>query len=149
MQTANLLPLVLILAAVAFWLSFQRSRAVAAPLGGVRHLKALPTHYAARAALWSAIPGLVLLGLWAGFEGKVIHSIVMASLPEGMAPDSAGQASLLFTQISNVARGSLNPDLAPEAVVQAAALLENLREQSRVFKTVLVILVTVLGAAFA
>ena len=149
MQTANLLPLVLILAAVAFWLSFQRSRAVAAPLGGVRHLKALPTHYAARAALWSAIPGLVLLGLWAGFEGKVIHGIVMASLPEGMAPDSPGKASLLFTQISNVPRGSLNPDLAPEAVVQAAALLENLREQSQLFKTLLVILVTVLGAALA
>lgn len=149
MQTANLLPLVLILAAVAYWLAFQRSRAVAAPLGGVRHLKALPTHYAARAALWSAIPGLILLAIWAGFEGRVIHGLVMASLPADLMPDSPGKASLLFTQISNVARGSLNPALAPQAIVEAAALLEALREQSRWFMTVLVILVTILGAAFA
>ncbi|MGM0570013.1 phosphate ABC transporter permease subunit PstC [Marinobacter sp.] len=149
MQTANLFPLVLILAAVAYWLAFQRSRAVAAPLGGVRHLKALPTHYAARAALWSAIPGLIVLALWAGFEGKIIQGIVMASLPPEMWPDSPGKASLLLSQISNVASGSLNPDLAPEPIVKAAALLETLREQSKLFMAVLVILITVLGAAFA
>lgn len=149
MQTANLFPLVLILAAVAYWLAFQRSRAVAAPLGGVRHLKALPTHYAARAALWSAIPGLIVLALWAGFEGKVIQGIVMASLPQDMWPDSPGRASLLLSQISNVASGSLDPDLAPEPIAKAAALLETLREQSSLFMTVMVILITVLGAAFA
>lgn len=149
MQTANLFPLVLILAAVAYWLAFQRSRAVAAPLGGVRHLKALPTHYAARAALWSAIPGLIVLALWAGFEGKVIQGIVMASLPQEMWPDSPGRASLLLSQISNVASGSLDPDLAPEPIAKAATLLETLREQSSLFMTVMVILITILGAAFA
>lgn len=149
MQTANLLPLVLILAAVAYWLAFQRSRAVAAPLGGVRHLKALPTHYAARAALWSAIPGLIVLALWAGFEGRIIQGIVMASLPPEMWPDSPGRASLLLSQISNVASGSLDPELAPEPIAKAAALLETLREQSKLFMTVMVILITILGAAFA
>ncbi|MCK7542607.1 phosphate ABC transporter permease subunit PstC [Marinobacter bryozoorum] len=149
MQTANLFPLVLILAAVAYWLAFQRSRAVAAPLGGVRHLKALPTHYAARAALWSAIPGLIVLALWTGFEGKVIQGIVMGSLPQDMWPDSPGKASLLLSQISNVASGSLDPDLASEPIAKAAALLKTLREQSSLFMTILVILITVLGAAFA
>ena len=80
MQTANLLPLVLVLAVVAYGLAFMRSRAVAAPLGGIRNLKALPFYYAARAALWCAIPALIVLAAWAGFEGKVIQGIVIASL---------------------------------------------------------------------
>lgn len=42
MQTANLLPLILVLALVAYGLAYMRSRAVAAPLGGIRNLKALP-----------------------------------------------------------------------------------------------------------
>lgn len=109
MQTANLLPLVLVIALVAYGLAYLRSRSVASPLGGIRHLKALPFYYAARAALWCAIPSLLLLGIWAAFEGKVIQDMVMASLPEDMAPTSAGEASLLLSQISNVAAGKLDP----------------------------------------
>ena len=149
MQTANLLPLVLVLAVVAYGLAFMRSRAVAAPLGGIRNLKALPFYYAARAALWCAIPALVVLAAWAGFEGKVIQGIVIASLPQDVWPESAGQASLILSQISNVAAGSLNPDFVPEHIAGAASLLETLREQSRTFKAILVLLIAVLGAAFA
>ena len=111
MQTANLLPLVLVIALVAYGLAYLRSRSVASPLGGIRHLKALPFYYAARAALWCAIPSLLLLGIWAAFEGKVIQDMVMASLPEDMAPTSAGEASLLLSQISNVAAGKLDGHL--------------------------------------
>lgn len=149
MQTANLLPLVLVLAAVAYGLAHMRSRAVAEPIGGIRNLKALPFYYAARAALWSAIPALIVLAAWAGFEGKVIQGIVVASLPEEMWPDSPGQASLILSQISNVAAGKLNPELVPEQIAGAATLLESLREQSRTFMALLVVLIAVLGGAFA
>lgn len=149
MQTANLLPLVLVLAAVAYGLAYMRSRAVAEPIGGIRNLKALPFYYAARAALWCAIPALVVLAAWAGFEGKVIQGIVVASLPEEMWPDSPGQASLILSQISNVAAGKLNPELVPEQIAGAANLLESLREQSRTFMALLVVLIAVLGGAFA
>ncbi len=149
MQTANLLPLVLVLAVVAYGLAFMRSRAVAAPLGGIRNLKALPFYYAARAALWCAIPALIVLAAWAGFEGKVIQGMVIASLPQDVWPESPGQASLVLSQISNVAAGKLNPEFVPEHIAGAAGLLENLREQSGTFKTILVLLIAALGAAFA
>lgn len=42
MQTANLLPLILVIAVIAYGLSYMRSRAVAEPIGGIRNLKALP-----------------------------------------------------------------------------------------------------------
>ncbi|MFO7529261.1 MAG: phosphate ABC transporter permease subunit PstC [Marinobacter sp.] len=149
MQTANLLPLVLVLAVIAYGLAYMRSRAVAAPLGGIRNLKALPFYYAARAALWSAIPALIVLAAWAGFEGKVIQGIVIASLPQDAWPNSPGEASLVLSQISNVAAGKLNADFVPEHIAGAAGLLESLRDQSANFKAILVLLITVLGAAFA
>ena len=65
MQTAHLLLLVLVLTPVAYSLALMRSRAVAEPLGGIRNLKALPFYYAARAALWCAIPALIVLAVWA------------------------------------------------------------------------------------
>ncbi|MGK0526396.1 MAG: phosphate transport system permease protein [Pseudomonadales bacterium] len=149
MQTANLLPLVLVLAVVAYSLAYMRSRAVAAPLGGIRNLKALPFYYAARAALWCAIPALVVLAVWAGFEDKVIQGIVIASLPPDTWPESAGQASLILTQISNVAAGSLNPEFLPKHITGAASLLEAMQDKSGNFKAILVVLIAVLGATFA
>lgn len=149
MQTANLLPLVLVLAVVAYGLAYMRSRAVAAPLGGIRNLKALPFYYAARASLWCAIPALIVLAVWAGFEGRVIQSIVIASLPQDTWPESAGQASLILSQISNVAAGKLNPEFVPEHIAGAASLLESLESQSENFKAILVILIAVLGGTFA
>jgi phosphate transport system permease protein len=149
MQTANLLPLVLVLAVVAYSLAYMRSRAVAAPLGGIRNLKALPFYYAARAALWCAIPALVVLAVWAGFEDKVIQGIVIASLPPDTWPESAGQASLILSQISNVAAGSLNSEFLPEHITGAASLLEAMQDKSGNFKAILVVLIAVLGATFA
>src|SRR5690606_28427577 len=113
MQTANLLPLILVIAVIAYGLAYMRSRAVAQPLGGIRNLKALPFYYAARAALWCAIPALLVLGAWAGFEGKVIQNLVVASLPAELAPESEGQASLILSQITNVAAGKLDPQFVP------------------------------------
>ena len=149
MQTANLLPLVLVLAVVAYGLAYMRSRAVAAPLGGIRNLKALPFYYAARAALWCAIPALIVLAVWAGFEDKVIQGIVIASLPQDTWPESAGQASLILSQISNLAAGSLNPEFVPEHIAGAASLLEAMQDKSGNFKAILVVLIAVLGGTFA
>lgn len=149
MQTANLLPLVLVFALIAYGLAYMRSRAMAAPLGGIRNLKALPVYYAARAALWCAIPALFVLAAWAGFEGKVIQSIVIATLPPDVWPESPGQASLILSQISNVAAGSLNPEFVPEHIASAASVLEAMESQSGNFKAALVLLVAVSGAAFA
>ncbi len=149
MQTANLLPLILVFAVVAYGLAYMRSQTVAAPLGGIRNLKALPFYYAARAALWCAIPALIVLAAWVGFESKVIQGIVIASLPQDVWPESAGQASLILSQISNVAAGKLNPEMVPEHIAGAASLLERLEDQSENFKTILVLLIAVLGGTFA
>ncbi|PSF05274.1 phosphate ABC transporter permease subunit PstC [Marinobacter fuscus] len=149
MQTANLLPLVLVMTAVAYGLAYMRSRSVAEPLGGIRHLKSLPFYYAARAALWCSLPALAVLAAWVGFEGRVIQSLVVSSLPAHLAPDNAGEASLVLSQISNLSAGKLDAARVPAEIVGAAELLGQLRAQSQQFKSILVVLIAVLGATFA
>ncbi|MBS98827.1 MAG: phosphate ABC transporter permease subunit PstC [Oceanospirillaceae bacterium] len=149
MQPANLLLITLAFAAVAYGLGYFRSRALAMPLGGIRHLKSLPFYYGARAALWCGIPALIVLGLWAAFQGQVIQTMVVGTLPENLLPSNAGEASLLLSKISNIASGALAKDFADPAIVQAAELLVRLREQSLMYMTALVVSVAVLAAFIA
>jgi len=149
MQPANLLLFTLAFAAIVYWLGYSRSRALAMPLGGIRHLKSLPFYYGARAALWCGIPALIILALWASFQGKVIQTLVIASLPTEMIPDSAGAASLLLSQIGNVASGALPRDFADPAIAAAADYLLLLREKSRLYMNMLVIAVAVLAGFVA
>ena len=123
MQPANLLLFTLAFAAIAYWLGYTRSRTLATPLGGIRHLKSLPFYYGDRAARWCGIPALL--------------------------PDSDGQASLLLSQISNVASGALPRNFADPAIVDAADRLIQLRGQSQLYMNVLVIAVAVLTAFLA
>jgi phosphate transport system permease protein len=74
---------------------------------------------------------------------------VIASLPQDTWPESAGQASLILSQISNVAAGSLDPEFVPEHIAGAASLLEAMQDKSGNFKAILVVLIAVLGATFA
>lgn len=149
MQPANLLLFTLAFAAIVYWLGYSRSRALAMPLGGIRHLKSLPFYYGARAALWCGIPALIILALWASFQGKVIQTLVIASLPTEMIPDSAGAASLLLSQIGNVASGALPRDFADPTIAAAADYLLLLREKSRLYMNMLVIAVAVLAGFVA
>ncbi|WP_236744540.1 phosphate ABC transporter permease family protein [Marinobacter similis] len=125
MQPANLLLLTLVFAVVAYGLGYARSRSLAAPLGGIRHLKSLPFYYGARAALWSGIPALIVLGCWAAFQGKVIQLIIVGGLPPELIPETEGQASLLLSKISNVASGALPAGFVEAPIAEAAERLEH------------------------
>ena len=145
MQPANLFFLTLALIGVAYALGYFRSRALAAPMGGIRHLKSLPGYYGIRAAMWCGIPALIILALWVSFESQVIQYLVLASLGSEMMPSSAGEASLMMSKISNVASGALSPDFVEPPLANAAELLTNLRSSSGNYMTMLVLSIAALA----
>ncbi|ASK35767.1 phosphate ABC transporter permease subunit PstC [Alcanivorax sp. N3-2A] len=148
MQTGNLLLLVLILVALAYYLGLRRSVALARPLGGIRHLQSLPFYYAMRVALWCAIPALVVLGLWMVLDDTLIRQLVIGGLPEGLRPPSPGARGLLITQIQNVASGALpRGSVAPE-LAAAADRLVGLRGINRLALAVAVLAAAMFGAAW-
>ncbi|MFN2361571.1 MAG: phosphate ABC transporter permease subunit PstC [Marinobacter sp.] len=139
MQPANLFFLTLALIGVAYALGYFRSRALAEPMGGIRHLKSLPGYYGVRAAMWCGIPALIVLALWVAFESQIIQLLVLGSLGPEMVPKSVGEASLMMSRISNVASGALTADATDESMASAAALLTNLRDNSGNYMTLLVL----------
>ncbi|KAF0808522.1 phosphate ABC transporter permease [Alcanivorax xiamenensis] len=148
MQTGNLLLLLIVMVALAYYLGHQRSLALARPLGGIRHLHSLPFYYAMRAALWCALPALLILGGWLAFDDTIIRQTVMQGLPEALRPDSDGARGLLLSQIQNVASGALSPESVDPAIAAAAERLNNLRTTSAMALTVVVIAVGLVGAAW-
>ena len=93
MQTGNLLLLLVVMIAGAYYMGHRRSFALARPLGGIRHLHSLPFYYAMRTAIWCAIPALVVLGVWLAFDDTLIRNMVMGSLPAASQPVDGSAAA--------------------------------------------------------
>ncbi|MCK0154848.1 phosphate ABC transporter permease subunit PstC [Alcanivorax sp. S6407] len=148
MQTGNLLLLLVVMIAGAYYMGHRRSFALARPLGGIRHLHSLPFYYAMRTAIWCAIPALVVLGAWLIFDDTLIRVTVMDSLPADSQPVDASSANLLLNQIGNVASGAIAASEVSPAVAAAAEKLNSLRSLNRMALAVVVIVVAMLGAAW-
>ena len=148
MQTGNLLLLLVVMIAGAYYMGHRRSFALARPLGGIRHLHSLPFYYAMRTAIWCAIPALVVLGAWLAFDDTLIRNMVMGSLPAASQPVDGSAANLMLNQISNVASGALSPASVSPEVAAAAEKLNSLRQLNTMAVTVVVIVVAMLGTAW-
>lgn len=148
MQTGNLLLLLVVMIAIAYVMGHRRSHALAAPLGGIRHLHSLPFYYAMRTAIWCAIPALAVLGAWLIFDDTIIRVLVIGSLPEAMQQVSDSERSLQLTQIGNVAVGALSAETVNPAIAAAAAKLNDLRALNTQAVAVVVIVVAMFGAAW-
>ena len=148
MQTGNLLLLLVVMIAGAYYMGHRRSFALARPLGGIRHLHSLPFYYAMRTAIWCAIPALVVLGVWLAFDDTLIRNMVMGSLPAASQPVDGSAANLMLNQISNVASGALTPASVSPEIAAAAEKLNSLRQLNTMAITVVVIVVAMLGTAW-
>jgi phosphate transport system permease protein len=146
MQTANLLIVLLIFSIVAYYVARGRSVAQAQPLGGIRHLHSLPFFYGMRAAIWCALPSILLLVLWLLFDEPIISSLLVGGLPEGLQPTSTAEHNLLLNSIENIASGALSVETADPALVTAAETLTSLRGTGRSLATAVVLSLAVLGA---
>ena len=137
MTLSDLLMLIAVGAAIAFYFGRQRSLTLAKPLGGVRHLNSLPFYYGTQAALWCAIPCLVIAVLWSTFDDAVIREIVIQHLSADQQQLSAGQRELLLSTIENMANGA-NLAETPE-LVAASERVNHLRGISQASLTVLLL----------
>ena len=144
MQTANLFFVLLLLVALAFYFARSRAYAIAAPLGGIRHLHSLPFYYGMRAALWTFVPAALLLIIWTFFDQNIISTLLIAGLPEHLRPESAVDTTLLINQIENV--GSLNTDTMDPGLLAAAERLASLQSTGRWLVTAVVSSLAVFGA---
>ena len=106
---------VLLVAAAAGWLGYARAR----QLRSAGRLHSLPAYHGSYAALWAAIPALLILALWAPVQSRMVNQEVLAS-PEGRTlPDFAMQRESILSEAREIAHGEreqgFNPQSAPLA----------------------------------
>ncbi|WP_372928486.1 phosphate ABC transporter permease subunit PstC [Methyloceanibacter sp.] len=108
----------LVLAVVSYFLG--RRRAVSAVEGREQDLHSRPSYHGAFVAAWVGLPSILFVLVWLLFQGSVIDNLLLASLPAGTTDGlTAGQTSLLLSEIKSVAAGNIFGE--PSATVLEAA----------------------------
>jgi len=147
MGASSLLILVLLLSGVGFFLGRTRSRQFANNLGGVRHLHSLPSYYGTMVAYWGAIPGLLVIFLWLGFEDLVVRQLTLVSLPASALPSDTAEVELLLAQIGNVASGMLSS--SDPLLISAAEYMQRVEDIGRSWMTGMTVVLVLIGLGLA
>lgn len=118
MTPLTLLAAIVLLALGAFYVG--RGRALQVADGHARTLHSLPSYYGMYAALWGALPAIIIFGVWITLEPILIRELVISGLsPEQQAlpPERLG---LLYNDIRNLASGTAISTTADAAMTAAA-----------------------------
>ncbi|WP_020505522.1 phosphate ABC transporter permease subunit PstC [Lamprocystis purpurea] len=150
MHTWTLLVALLAAAALAYHVGRKRAIATAGGSGRINTLHSLPAYYGFYAAMWAAIPALLLLGLWLGVQDQVITTLVKASLPpQSVAELTPGALGLLMNDVKNVASGNIASGAVTPAIQTAADHYARLQHLARWTQWLLVLAISVAGMSFA
>ena len=145
-------PLVFVLlafTALAFHLGRRRAFAVSAGLGGVKHLHSLPGYYGSFAALWCAIPAVLVLGLWLSFESHIVENLVVDGLPEEIRTLPPERLNLVVNDLRNFVEGNIvSGEMAPE-MHAAADRYRDLERTSTAAMSVVVLAIAIAGLGLA
>lgn len=149
MQTTTVFLVLVALCCISFFVGRKRSLVIAARIGSVATLHSLPKHYGYMAAAWAAIPALLVLCLWLGFESSILYELVLADLPEHirtMPPDELG---LYYNQIQGFARSAIDSAQLDQTQVSAAEHYVELVSSMNQLKAATVFLMAIIGATLA
>ena len=145
MQPSTLTITLLVLSALAYQLGKRRALAVAE--GDARRLHSLPSYYGYLAALWCAIPALVILAIWVFFEDPVITKLVLGGLPPEIRDLSANRLTLVVNDIKNLVSGNIVSGQISPAMQAAADHYRSLQQISHAALAVVVLSAAVAGVA--
>ena len=149
MQTTTVFLVLVALCVVSFFMGRKRSLVVATRLGGMASLHSLPKHYGYMAAAWAAIPAILVLALWLGFESSILHKLVLSELPAHIRNMPVDELGLYYNQIQGYAKGAIGSAELDQAQISAAAHYTGLVSSIGQLKAAMVFLVAIVGAILA
>ncbi|MFZ5557414.1 MAG: phosphate ABC transporter permease subunit PstC [Pseudomonadota bacterium] len=124
-QTPVLVVLLLALSSLAYYVG--RKRAFSVAQGRIRNLHSLPAYYGFYTAIWSALPALLVIGLWVALQDKIVTSMVVAALPEEIRQTGADRLTLVVNDIKNLVAGNITSQEPSPAILAAAERYKELR----------------------
>jgi len=106
---------ILLAAAAAGWLGFARAR----QLRATTRLHSLPIYHGSYAALWAAIPAMLILAAWAPVQSRLVDQAVLSS-PEGRAlPVFDMQRQAILSEAREIAHGEREQGFNPQSTTIA------------------------------
>ncbi len=147
MQVSTILAVLLVLSSISYLAGRRRSLATAG--GKIRLLHSLPGYYGFYAAIWCAVPALLLLALWQGFEGSIITGLLIADLPEELKALSPARLQLVLNDIRDLAGGNIVASALKPHLQAAAAHYTHVKHISEMALAALALALAVAGMGFA
>jgi len=137
---------ILAVALAAAWLGYARARRLRASSG--KRLHSLPVYHGAHAALWAAIPALLLIAAWAPMQSRLVDQTVLSS-PEGKAlPAFEMQRESILSEAREIAHGDREAGFNPESTTLAPRI-RAAEQRYALFGGLIAIAVALAAAAFA
>ena len=137
------------LCVVSFFTGHKRSLMVAQRSGGARSLNSLPKHYGYMAALWAALPALLIFVLWLGFESRILYELVSTQLPVQVQQMHPNELGLYYNQILSFATGETGAEQLDQIQLKAAAHYSEIASSISGIKAAMVFLTATIGALMA
>ena len=131
MAPVSLLVVLLALSTAAYFFGRRKAFALDGRAEGGVKMHSRPTYHGALAALWCAIPALLIFGFWLAFENQVITHLVVQDMPETTRVLPADRLSLIINDIRNIESGSFGSRTIDPALQAAADHYRGLRSLSR------------------
>lgn len=141
-----ILPYIVLISSVAFFLCRSKAMAAAEQIGDIRSLHSLQGHYGMLGALGCAIPALLIFVSWQIVEPSIITAIVTHSLPSEMQQLNKNEFSLVLNDIRNIVTGNIVSNSANMAIREAARQYIELQAGYRNIITMLVTAAMILCA---
>ena len=101
MSVTNLILITAVLTVLYFLFGRHRAYTVAKTNGGLQGLHSLPSHYGSLAALWCAIPAVLIIVVWKIFEPMAIDSLLASSIPDTIHEQGSKAVALYRNEINN------------------------------------------------
>jgi phosphate transport system permease protein len=139
------LALVAILAIAAAAGLFARKRAAGLRGGGIR-LNSLPNYHALFVGLWTALPALLFLAVWAPVQSGLVDQTVLASPAGQQLPDFQMVRDTILSEARDIATGRIAAGFNPESNAIAPVYSTAYSKYSMI-GTALTVLIA-LGSAF-
>jgi len=102
---------VLLVAAGAWWLGYARAREQRRAV----RLHSLPIYHGAYAALWAAIPALLILAAWTPIQSRMVNRAVLASSEGQALPSFEMQREAILSEAREIAHGDREQGFNPES----------------------------------
>ena len=127
MAPASLLVVLLLLSMAAYHFCRRKAFALSGRGAGFTRLHSQPAYHGALAALWCAIPALLIFGVWLCLEPQMITHLVVRQLPEPFRSLPADRLNLVVNDIRNLVGGNIVSQGADPTMQAAAEHYRSLR----------------------